>query len=622
MKQLRITLAQINTTVGDLDGNLNRCCEAVKKAAGEGTDLVVFPELALTGYPPEDLLLRPGFLRKGMRALERFAEQTGDVCAVMGFAEAPRMGHPGFCMQKPGTPLHAKAGESSEWDEGVAPTCSSYKLGTPLAVYNSAAVVSGGSVRCVYRKMFLPNYGVFDEKRYFTPGTRPVSFTLGDVIVGLTICEDIWVDDGPSRELSRGHRADLIVNISASPFHAGKILERENLLRRRTVEADAPIVYVNLVGGQDELVFDGGSMVFDREGTCLLRAPSFTETFAVIDMEFEKLSSASPQASAHIPLRRKSSSLPPAQPVIVRHLDDEEEILEALVLGARDYICKNGFSKAVVGLSGGVDSSLVAAIAVDALGKENVIGVTMPSRYTSSGTYTDAGRLSGILGIRLIELPIHDIFEAFVRTLAVTFQGTLPDVSEENIQARIRGTLLMALSNKFGWLVLTTGNKSETATGYCTLYGDMAGGFAVIKDVPKTMVYRICRLINRRAGREIIPESVLVRPPTAELRPDQKDSDSLPPYEVLDPILKLYIEDDLGIEEIAARGFDPGTVSRVMRLCDGSEYKRRQAPPGVKITPRSFGRDRRLPLTNRFRYASSGEWVDAGREGAESEAEE
>ena len=607
MNGLRIALAQINSTVGDLEGNLTRCRETVERASEEGADLVVFPELALTGYPPEDLLLRPGFLREGMRVLERFAEQTGDICAVVGFAEAPRMGHPGFCMQKPGTPLHAKAGDPAEWDG---------------AVYNSAAVVSGGAVQCVYRKMFLPNYGVFDEKRYFTPGTGPVSFTLGDVTVGLTICEDIWVDDGPFRELSRTHGADLIVNISASPFHAGKIRERENLLRRRTVEADAPIVYVNLVGGQDELVFDGGSLVFDRGGICLLRAPSFTETLAAIDMEFKNPARESPHVSARIPLHRKPSPVSPAPPVITRHLDDDEEILEALVLGTRDYIRKNGFSRVVIGLSGGVDSSLVAAVAVQALGAENVVGVTMPSRFTSSGTYTDAGLLAHTLDIRCIELPIHDVFEAFIRTLAITFHGMRPDVTEENIQARIRGTLLMALSNKFGWLVLTTGNKSETATGYCTLYGDMAGGFAVIKDVPKTIVYRICRLINRRAGREIIPESVLVRPPTAELRPNQKDSDSLPPYEVLDPILKLYIEDDLGVEEIAASGFDSDTVSRVVRLCDGSEYKRRQAPPGVKITPRSFGRDRRLPLTNRFRYAANGAWEDTRRDGPGSAKDE
>lgn len=594
MNRLRIALAQINTTVGDLDGNLDRCRKAVERVSEEGADLVVFPELALTGYPPEDLLLRPGFLREGMRVLERFAEQTGDICAVVGFVEAPRF-------------LHAKAGDTAEWDG---------------AVYNSAAVVSGGAVQCAYRKMFLPNYGVFDEKRYFTPGTGPVSFTLGDVTVGLTICEDIWVDDGPFRELSRTHRADLIVNISASPFHAGKIRERENLLRRRTVEADAPIVYVNLVGGQDELVFDGGSLVFDRGGICLLRAPSFTETLTAIDMEFKNPARESPHVSARIPLHRKPSPVPTAPPVITRHLDDDEEILEALVLGTRDYIRKNGFSRVVIGLSGGVDSSLVAAVAVQSLGAENVIGVTMPSRFTSSGTYTDAGLLARTLDIRFIELPIHDIFESFIHILAITFNGLRPDVSEENIQARIRGTLLMALSNKFGWLVLTTGNKSETATGYCTLYGDMAGGFAVIKDVPKTMVYRICSLINRRAGREIIPESVLVRPPTAELRPNQKDSDSLPPYEVLDPILKLYIEDDLGVEEIAARGFDSDTVSRVMRLCDGSEYKRRQAPPGVKITPRSFGRDRRLPLTNRFRYAENGAWEDTRRDSPESAKDE
>jgi NAD+ synthase (glutamine-hydrolysing) len=563
MRRLRTVLAQINTTVGDFDGNLERCLDAVANASAMDADLVVFPELALTGYPPEDLLLRPGFLRSGMRALERFAAGVRGICAVAGFAE---------------------------WDNG--------------RVYNSAAVVAGGKVQCIYRKMFLPNYGVFDEKRYFTPGEQPVSFLLGKATVGITICEDIWVDEGPFCDLGRAHHADLIVNLSASPFHAGKIREREDLLHRRTKEADAPIVYVNLVGGQDELVFDGGSLVFDRAGSCLLRAPSFTESLQAIDMEFEGAPAGTPLVSARIPVTRSLSSAPPSPvPALSPFLGEEEEIFGALVLGARDYIRKNGFEKAVIGLSGGVDSSLVAAIAVEALGRENVIGVTMPSRFTSSETRTDAGLLALILGIRFLELPIHDAFEAYTRTLSEAFRGVKPDVTEENIQARIRGTLLMALSNKYGWLVLTTGNKSETATGYCTLYGDMAGGFAVIKDVPKTMVYRLCGLINRRAGRAVIPESVIERPPTAELRPDQKDSDSLPPYEVLDPILKLYIEDDLGVEEISGQGFDPETVRRVARLCDLSEYKRRQAPPGVKITPRSFGRDRRLPITNRFRDA-------------------
>ncbi len=564
MKRLRTALAQINTTVGDLDGNLARCLDAAKRAETLGADLVVFPELALTGYPPEDLLLRPGFLRRCRKALDAFAHASGNICSVIGFAEC---------------------------DTGI---------------YNAAAVVSGGAVKSVYRKMFLPNYGVFDEKRYFSPGDTAGFFLLNDVGVGLTICEDIWVDGGPYRELGRSLGADVIVNISASPFHAGKIREREDLLRRRSIESDAPIVYVNLVGGQDELVFDGGSLVFDRGGACILRARSFAEELAVIDFEFESMPARPSKTSVRIDLHARQDRPAVPAPAIAPPLGEEEEVLAALVLGTRDYLCKNGFSTAVIGLSGGIDSSLVAAVAVEAMGSEHVVGVTMPSRYTSSGTRSDAEVLASNLGMRFMELPIHDVFEAYLRTLADAFRGTEPGLTEENLQARIRGTLLMALSNKFGWLVLTTGNKSETATGYCTLYGDTAGGFAVIKDVPKTMVFRISRFINERAGRDIIPESVITRPPSAELRPDQKDSDSLPPYDILDPILKCYIEEDLGLDEIVARGFDPDTVRRVFRLSDMSEYKRRQAPPGVKITPRSFGRDRRLPITNRFRDIAGG----------------
>lgn len=564
MKRFRITLAQINTTVGDFDGNVARCLEAVGNAREMGADLVVFPELALTGYPPEDLLLRPGFIRRGIQALEDFAGEVPDICAVVGFPD------------------------------GMEP------------VYNAAAVAADGKVKCVYHKMFLPNYGVFDEKRYFTPGKSPLSFMLGDVTVGLTICEDIWVEDGPCRDLSVSHHADVIVNISASPFHAGKMHEREELLHRRSIAADTPLVYVNMVGGQDELVFDGGSLVFGRDGSCILKAPSFTEDLYTLDLDFDNPLDSGPVARIRIP-RPIRPPLPPVNPSVAPELSEEEEILGALVTGTRDYIRKNGFTKVVIGLSGGVDSTLVAVVAVQALGKENVIGVTMPSQYTSEGTYTDAGKLARNLGIRFIELPIGEPFEAFLRTLSGIFADVPPDVTEENIQARIRGTLLMALSNKYGWLVLTTGNKSETATGYCTLYGDMAGGFAVIKDVPKTMVYRVCRIINDRAGHEVIPESILIRPPTAELRPDQKDSDSLPPYEILDPILRCYIEEDMGVDEIAALGFDRDTIRWVARLCDISEYKRRQAPPGVKITPRAFGRDRRLPITSRFRDIGNGE---------------
>ncbi len=557
MRQLRITLAQINMTVGGLDGNVDRCIDAVREAQRSGSDLIVFPELALAGYPPEDLLLKPGFLKKCVEAIERFAGSAGDICAVVGAVD------------------------------GRGP------------VYNAAAVVSGGKVRCVYHKMFLPNYGVFDEKRYFSPGDKAVSFMLGDVNIGLNICEDTWVENGPFGTLCTNHGVDVILNLSASPFHVGKIKERADMLSGRSRSLDTAIVYVNLVGGQDELVFDGGSLVFDRHGECIAKSRSFEEQLNTIDIEFDGPVPDERYSSAKLPVRTAAKEK--IEPVIAEELPEEEEILEALITGTRDYIRKNGFSKVVIGLSGGIDSSLVAAIAVSSLGADNVIGVTMPSKYTSEGTRSDAEILAENLGIKFIELPISQPFDAFNETLEDVFTGCESDVTEENIQARIRGTLLMALSNKFGWLVLTTGNKSETATGYATLYGDMAGGFAVIKDVPKLTVYRLSRLINNRAEKEIIPESIIERPPTAELRPDQKDSDSLPPYNILDGILRAYIEEDMSVDDITALGFDSETVKHVVRLCDISEYKRRQAPPGVKITPRAFGRDRRLPITNRFR---------------------
>ncbi len=550
-------MAQINTTVGDLQGNVGCCLDAVNTASEQGSDLVVFPELALAGYPPEDLLLKPAFLRECRAAIENFAAGIGDICAVVGFVD------------------------------GSGP------------VYNAAAAISGGTIHCVYRKMVLPNYGVFDEKRYFTRGDEPVSFMLGDCAVGLNICEDIWVDGGPYRTLFEDHQVDVLLNLSASPFHTGKIHERAELLRERSQSNKAAIVYVNCVGGQDELVFDGGSLVFDKNGNCVAKAPLFTEHLTHVDLDFGNSATEHSYSCARI--ARSSADKPPLKPVHSPELAEEEEILEALVVGTRDYIRKNGFSKVVIGLSGGIDSALVAAVAVRSLGADNVTGVTMPSQYTSTETRSDAEILADNLGIRFMELPVKTVFEAFNETLSETFSGYGPDVTEENIQARIRGTLLMALSNKFGCLVLTTGNKSEMATGYATLYGDMAGGFAVIKDVPKLMVYRISRLINKQAGQPLIPEGILTRPPSAELRPDQKDSDSLPEYDILDPILKAYIEEDRGVDDIVAMGYNGETVRHVVRLSDRSEYKRRQAPPGVKITPRAFGRDRRLPITNRFK---------------------
>jgi NAD+ synthase (glutamine-hydrolysing) len=467
-------------------------------------------------------------------------------------------------------------------------------------VFNSAAVVQNGAVACVYDKQCLPNYGVFDEQRYFAPGTRAVSFDLGDVRLGLTICEDIWIDRGPQEILASEHQADCILNISASPFHAGKIGERRALLTARAHSLRTAIVYLNLVGGQDELVFDGGSLVYDAAGTCLLKAPLFEECLCHCDLAFE-LPHTGAAVGPCAALPAAEGPKPPVPPIMARDLRVEEEVLGALVTGTRDYIRKNGFSRAVIGLSGGIDSSLVATVAVRALGPEHVIGITMPSGYTSTGTRHDAEALARNLGIRFHEIPISRIYRAFTDELAPVFAGCAPDVTEENLQSRIRGTILMALSNKFGWLVLTTGNKSEMATGYATLYGDMAGGFAVIKDVPKGMVYRVSRLVNDQAGREIIPESVLTREPTAELRPGQRDADTLPPYDILDGVLKAYIEENAAVDDIAAQGFDRETVRDIIRMVDRSEYKRRQAPPGVKITPRAFGRDRRLPITNKYR---------------------
>jgi NAD+ synthase (glutamine-hydrolysing) len=563
MRRLRITLAQINTTVGDITGNVDHAIDALREAERLGSDLVVFPELTIPGYPPEDLLLKPGFLARVHEELGRFAEAVGTTCAVIGSTD------------------------------GVSP------------VHNTAMVVHDGSVRCRYHKIHLPNYGVFDEKRYFAAGDDPVSFLLGDVRIGLSVCEDIWEQHGPHCELQSVHAADLVVNLSASPFHAGKLNERVSLLTDRARSLGLAIAYVNLVGGQDELVFDGGSQVFDREGVCIASAPTFRETLLTADLTFPEVpESGGPDC---VRLTATGHDRPPVSMPVPPANTLEEEVLEALVLGTRDYLTKNGFGTAVIGLSGGIDSALVAAVAVEALGAENVVGVTMPSMYTSSDTFSDAGLLADNLGIRFMELPIKPTYDAFTGTLSGPFEGVASDVTEENLQARIRGTLLMALSNKFGWLVLTTGNKSEMSTGYATLYGDMAGGFAVIKDVPKMLVYKVSRLVNERAGREIIPVSTIDRPPSAELRPDQTDQDNLPPYDVLDAILKAYIESDLGVEDIVALGYDRETVRRVVRLCDIAEYKRRQAPPGVKITPRAFGRDRRLPITNRFRPGSGSE---------------
>ncbi len=572
MSRLRLGLAQFNATVGDIDGNVARMSARIAEAEALGVDVLAFPELAICGYPPEDLLLRPSFVAANRRAVEALAADTRDMAVIVGFAARD------------------------------------------ADLHNAAAVLHGGRWLGTYRKRRLPNYGVFDELRYFKPGRGTLLVRIAGAWVGVTICEDIWLPGGPLDVLSRAG-AEVVININASPFHRGKWRARHALLSTRASDHGIALGYVNLVGGQDELVFDGESMVVGPDGAVIAEAPPFQEHLLVCDIELEQVF----RARLHDP--RTRHSVRPAPNGVERivasagpsratdHLpdaptqphDDLAETYAALIVGTRDYVAKNGFSRVLLGLSGGIDSSLVAVIAADALGSEAVTGVWMPSRYSSERSATDAHALAERIGVPLIELPIEEPFTSFLRTLEPTFRDCRPDVTEENLQARIRGTLLMALSNKFGWLLLTTGNKSEMATGYATLYGDMAGGFAVLKDVPKTLVFELARWRNAREGGPVIPVSVIDREPSAELRPDQKDSDSLPPYAVLDPILERYVEDDWSVQEIVAAGWDEAVVRRVIGLVDRSEYKRRQAPPGIKITPRAFGKDRRLPITNGFR---------------------
>ena len=559
--------AQLNLVVGDLEGNATRILTAYEQADAAGCDLVAFPELTLTGYPPEDLLLRPAFVAQAREWLDKVAARTGAMAAVVGFPEADR------------------------------------------DLYNSAAVLAHGAVQGIYRKHLLPNYAVFDEERYFEPWpTDGPLFVVGGTRVAVTICEDAWSPSGPILTQAAAG-AELVVNINASPFYAARVRERETMLATRAADASVPVVYVNLVGGQDELVFDGASMCFDEGGQLLARGTQFSEDLLVVDIDVRPafrrraLDPRGRRRAPALPEVHVSGSRPPEPPVEARIelvLDPVREVYEALVVGTRDYVTKNGFSDVLIGLSGGIDSSLVAAIAADALGPDHVVGVLMPSRYSSGGSIADAEALAEQLGIRTLTIPIEPAHAAFLEMLAEPFAGLEPGLAEENLQARVRGTLLMTLSNKFDWLVLTTGNKSEMATGYSTLYGDMAGGFAVIKDVPKMLVYALCRDRNWRAGRAIIPEAVLEKPPSAELRPDQKDSDSLPEYADLDPILEGYVEGDRSIADLVAEGHDPATVARVARLVDRNEYKRRQAPPGVRVSPKAFGKDRRLPLTNRW----------------------
>jgi NAD+ synthase (glutamine-hydrolysing) len=572
MRRFRVALAQINPTVGDLEGNVARIRAGLDQARALGCRLAAFPELAVTGYPPEDLLFKSAFIEANLRALADVARATTGLTAVVGFVD--------------------------KRDD----------------IFNAAAVLHDGAVAGVYHKQYLPNYGVFDENRYFQAGTESPIYTLGDTRFAVNICEDVWYPTGPTtRQALAG--AELVVTINASPYHAGKGQQRERMIATRAADDVACLAFVNMVGGQDELVFDGGSLIVNERGETLARGRQFAEDFVVVDLDLDGVF----HARLHDSRRRKEKLRaaetaprialtplpePPAPPLAAREvalLSPVAEVHQALVLGTRDYVRKIGFKHVVIGLSGGIDSALVAAIAVEALGRENVTGVTMPSPYSSAGTRRDARRVAENLGIDLLTLPITPVFKTFKKTLAAPFKGLKEDVTEENIQARVRGTLLMALSNKFGWLVLTTGNKSEIAVGYSTLYGDMAGGFAVIKDVPKTLVYEIARHVNGQAGRALIPESVFERAPSAELRPDQTDQDTLPPYTVLDPILQAYVEEDRGVSDIVARGFPEDVVRRVVRMVDANEYKRRQGPIGVKITPRAFGRDWRLPIVNRFR---------------------
>ncbi len=576
MRRLRVGLAQINTTVGDFAGNTRKILQVIDEARSLGVDLLTFPELAICGYPPEDLLFKPQFIEENLRSLDKVIAGSSGLATVLGFVDAK---------------------------DGI---------------YNAAAVIHDGKLTGVYHKIYLPNYGVFDENRYFQAGRECPVYIISGVGVGINICEDIWYESGPDTAQAYSG-AEVIVNISASPYHFGKRDSREKMLGKRASENVAIIAYNNLVGGQDELVFDGNSLVLDEKGQVIARGKQFEEDLVVADLDVEAVS----RTRLHDPRWRKETLLLEEQrwrgtkivvseepsvsqktPLPERQLQVKGfpgEVYDALVLGTRDYILKNDFEKVLIGLSGGIDSGLVATIAVDALGSSNVVGVAMPSRYSSPGSISDANLLADNLGIRLLTIPIERVFQAYLETLAEPFAETKPGVTEENIQARIRGNFLMALSNKFGWLVLTTGNKSEIATGYTTLYGDMAGGFAVIKDVPKTMVYELARYRNSLAGSEPIPSTIIDKPPSAELRPKQKDVDTLPPYELLDPVLTAYVEEDKSVEQIIAMGIDEKAVRQAARLVDTSEYKRRQAPPGIKITPRAFGRDRRLPITNKFK---------------------
>jgi len=554
---LRIALAQINCTVGDLEGNTQKIIQYVHRSAGFGVDIIAFSELAITGYPPEDLLLKEHFIQDNLEYLRKIVKAVKDTVVIVGFVD--------------------KKGR---------------------AIYNAAAIIYQQKIFGIYHKMFLPNYGVFDEQRYFAAGSEPQVFKFGRSIFGVNICEDIWHKEGPTKSQAKDS-AKLIFNINASPYHSGKIKEREEMVSAQAKSNHAYIAYVNLVGGQDELVFDGQSMVLDSQGKVISRLEAFKEDLLIVDLKLPpgKLKLSKKTTIITDKLTAKDRAVLPVKEI--KGLKPAEEVYQALCLGLHDYVVKNGFKKVVVGLSGGIDSGLVATLAVDALGKENVVGVFMPSRYSSNESEVDAQQLAQNLGIKLINIPIEQIYKMYLMVLESHFLGSEKNIAEENLQARIRGNLLMALSNKFGWLVLTTGNKSEMSTGYATLYGDMAGGFAVIKDVPKTLVYKLTRY--RNSFDPVIPERVITKAPTAELKANQKDTDTLPAYETLDPILKAYVEEDKDLNKIVSLDFDREIVDKVLRMVDKSEYKRRQSPPGIKITPKAFGRDRRMPITNKYR---------------------
>ncbi len=578
MHKVRLGLSQINVSVGDIEGNLKKIIRYIRRAKKSGVDIICFPELSITGYPPEDLLLKPSFIEDNLKALDEVRKATDSMTVVVGFANKNQ------------------------------------------DIFNAAAIIHNKVLIDVYHKCYLPNYSVFDENRYFQAGVRAPVYRLGDFVFGVSICEDIWYPGDPTRKQALLGDAQIILNISSSPYYASKVQARERMLLTRASDYSVVIGFCNLVGGQDELIFDGHSVVIDERGEVIARASGFEEELLIADVNVQRVF----PSRLHDPRRRKEkyairvedkgedvfeldigdlrrNSRGSIAPKVANFMEFKEEVFNALVMGTRDYVKKNRFTDAVIGLSGGVDSSLVSAIAVEALGKENVVGVSMPSRYSSEGSKVDAERLSKNLGIELITIPIEPAFSAYLEMFSGVFAERRQDVTEENLQARIRGNILMALSNKFGWLVLTTGNKSETSVGYSTLYGDMAGGFSVIKDVPKTLVYGLAEFYNSWKRREIIPQSVISKPASAELRPNQFDIDSLPPYDVLDPILKAYVEEDLSIEEIVAQGFEDETVNRVVRMVDLNEYKRRQSPPGIKITPRAFGKDRRFPITNLYR---------------------